>query len=553
MKRKLVFVFLAIVLSTALFAGGGGQGQTPQRSGAEIVTAPGTFPVVSTPITLRVFAGGSPNIENFETNDFTRFYEEKTGVRLQWTISPPGSGPELRRLSIASGDLPDFYMGAGFTKMDEVQYGRDGVFIPLNDLIDQYGFWIKEMFNNAPQVRPMITTPDGNIYSLPLYHDSLHNQYTTKLYINTGWMRNLNLQTPNTLDEYTNVLRAFRTRDPNGNGLMDEIPHITSQPGGIGINALIPFFVNSFIEMDPGGFLVTGNDRVEIAYDKPEFRQALTYLNSLVNEGLLDPTSFTVSEAELRQIAENPQALTIGSTVMLAPSSIFSMTSPRQREFDAIAPLAGPGGVRAAVYHSNVNVQTGQTIITSRCQYPEAVVRWNDWFFTQEGLMTMRIGREGIEWNWARPGELGISGIQGIWHNIGAQGGSTNAFWMQYGVAQYNQHSAQVGVSENLFYGPEGLNTRIYRYTAESYVPFRPAKYLPAMYFEADVLEPIVQSINDIDNYKSMMWARFVTGDLPLTDQNWNNYINALNSMGIRNVLNAYQRTYDTFLRNASR
>jgi putative aldouronate transport system substrate-binding protein len=73
------------------------------------------------------------------------------------------------------------------------------------------------------------------------------------------------------------------------------------------------------------------------------------------------------------------------------------------------------------------------------------------------------------------------------------------------------------------------------------------------MYFEADVISPVVQNINDIRNYRNQMWARFITGDLPLNDANWNNYVRTIDGMGIQAVLGAYQKTYDAYLRNTGK
>ena len=42
--------------------------------------------------------------------------------------------------------------------------------------------------------------------------------------INKAWLDKLGLQVPTTWDELENVLKAFKTQDPNGNGQADEIP-----------------------------------------------------------------------------------------------------------------------------------------------------------------------------------------------------------------------------------------------------------------------------------------------------------------------------------------
>ena len=558
MKKFLVY-FLAIILTASLFASGGQQavsGAASQTSGAysSMVTEPGKFPVVTQPVTLKVFAHQPTAIENFETNTFTKFYEQKSGVKLVWQVAPSASLIELRRLSIASGDLPDFYINTGFTRDDEVLYGKEKVFIPLNNLVDQYGLHIKDMFKDIPESRSFIVTPDGNIYGLPQVTDGVHALFNSKLYVNTAWMKTLNLKTPNTINEYTEVLRAFKSRDPNGNGKADELPLIGYQPpASTEANPIILFFANSYIHMDPNGFNVSRDNKVDVAYNKPEFRQALTYLNSLVTEGLLDPSSFSMTQAQMRQIAEDPSAMRLGTTVMQAPSTIYAMTSQRQRDLDAIPPLAGPAGVRLGAYHPTAQINIGQLNITSACKYPEVVIRWDDWFFSLEGLLTMRIGRENIEWAWAKPGELSYTGVPAKWVNIGSQGGSTNEFWMQYSVASYNRHSLQRGASQAEYYGPEGLNTRLYDYTKNFYMPYKPANHLPPMYFEANVLEPIVQPLNDIISYRNQMWARFITGDLTLNDANWNSYVNTLNQMGVANVIKAYQTTYDTFLKNTGK
>ena len=44
------------------------------------------------------------------------------------------------------------------------------------------------------------------------------------MFINKTWLDKLGLQMPTTWDELENVLDAFKTQDPNGNGKADEVP-----------------------------------------------------------------------------------------------------------------------------------------------------------------------------------------------------------------------------------------------------------------------------------------------------------------------------------------
>ena len=63
--------------------------------------------------------------------------------------------------------------------------------------------------------------PDGTIPALPLIN-LLHNH--NAIWINQDWLTTLGMELPTTAEELVEVLRAFRDRDPNGNGRADETP-----------------------------------------------------------------------------------------------------------------------------------------------------------------------------------------------------------------------------------------------------------------------------------------------------------------------------------------
>lgn len=60
-------------------------------------------------------------------------------------------------------------MGAlGGSDNDIITYGNEGIYIPLNDLIDQYApNFKKRVEEEYPDLMKMITCADGNIYGMP--------------------------------------------------------------------------------------------------------------------------------------------------------------------------------------------------------------------------------------------------------------------------------------------------------------------------------------------------------------------------------------------------
>lgn len=131
---------LSLVLTACSGSGGNASGTNDGGQASEsIVTPKGTYPIVEEKVTLKVMVPSEALVENFETNEFTKWYEEKTNVHVEWIVVPQQSASEKLNLMLASGDYPDVIMRFGVTPAQQMIYGNQGVFLPLNDLIEQYG------------------------------------------------------------------------------------------------------------------------------------------------------------------------------------------------------------------------------------------------------------------------------------------------------------------------------------------------------------------------------------------------------------------------------
>jgi putative aldouronate transport system substrate-binding protein len=99
---------------------------------------------------------------------------------------------------------------------------------------------------------------------------------------------------PTTTEEFYQVLKAFKERDPNGNGKADEIPYIGTNasllnyPDAFLMNAFIynNYFQNNF-------HLMINNGKVDAAFNKPEWKEGVKYINKLFKEGLMPLETFT--------------------------------------------------------------------------------------------------------------------------------------------------------------------------------------------------------------------------------------------------------------------
>ena len=178
----------------------------------------GLFPLTQEPATLRVFIGGNSNVEDFATNEFTKWYEEKTGVKVDFTVAA-GTGDDMTQalnLMLASGDYPDVILipYGVVTTSELAYYGQQGIFLPLNDLIDKVGVETKRIFDIYPPAKTVSTAPDGNIYALPTVNQCYHCSLGAKMWIYQPWLDKLGLEMPTTTEEFKAVLEAFKTPRP---------------------------------------------------------------------------------------------------------------------------------------------------------------------------------------------------------------------------------------------------------------------------------------------------------------------------------------------------
>ncbi|WP_282941318.1 extracellular solute-binding protein [Paenibacillus sp. RC67] len=510
------------------------------------VSPAGVFPITKEPTKIRIMVMDNNRVENFATNEFSKWIEEKTNLRIEWEVVPAKSAEQKLSLSLASGNYPDIFLGLNVKPLLQSLYGKDGVFLPLNDLIDKYGTETKKMFDEAPYVKDMITAPDGSIYGLPLINECYHCTMGTKMWINSVWLSNLGLQVPTTVDEFFEVLKAFKERDPNMNGEADEIPLVgaTNAPSG----NIESFIMESFIESD-GNHMFVKDGTIQAAYIQPGWKDGLKYLHKLYDEGLLAAQSFTQDRNQLKQLGDSPNDALIGATPAQNPSVFSSMDKSRWKQYVTVPPLKGPGGWRTAVTNPYGSVAQGAFIITNKARSPEAAFRLADLLYSGEAALRGTVGRPGKEWTWAEETDNGIDGHHARWKQLVSFGKMQNVHWSQTGPSFRSSEwrLSQAADAEN------PLEVVLYQETKKNYEPFKmdASKVVPPMFFTNDQAEELTDLISPIDNYRREFLARAVMGDADI-DAEWDSYVQTLDkSLNLKRYLEIYQEAYDNRLKKS--
>lgn len=508
------------------------------------VTPAGEFPIVKEKMTLSVFAPMRPFVEDYATNEFTKWYEDKTNIHVQWDVVPENNLNEKRNIILASGNYPDVFLSAGFTSSQQQIYGKQGVLLDLNPYIEKYGIEFKNAVKEVPLLLDYLRDDQGAIYSLAQVNECYHCFYSQKMWIYKPWLDKLGLAVPTTTEDFYKVLKAFKERDPNGNGKADEIPLAGSPKGWntyIGGFLMSSFILDQTFGTNPGEYFQNG--KVTVSFDKPEWKEGLRYLNRLYSEGLMSPESFTMDASQLKRLGENPDTIILGA----APAGWYGVflqnggPSGRYKDYVAVPPLKGPKGF-VSTYYNPAGISVGQFVITNKAKNPAAAYRWGDYLLTFEASIRSTIGRPGIEWRPAEKGELGIDGNQAIWYRLATYGQMQNVHLNQLAITlrttkyrlgekkpddPYNNEVVLYNATKNLYAGKEIPNATI-----------PPLNYSEA---EAAELEDIRVGLT---SYINEAMAKFVIGALSV-DKDWDAYIKNLKGMGLDRYIELIQKAYD--------
>ena len=220
MKKKIfgrkTAMVLALALTTVSLAACGGSGGSAPAS-AE--------PVMDTEQTEFTILGGQSALSpGYTDNEVLNKLQEETGISITWNTMSDSLSEQVN-IHIAGGDLPDAFMGVGFSNYELATYGEDGTFIDLTPYITEDVMPnLTKVLEEHPEVRAAITMDNGAIYGLPsgeqmgtagIGKEKDYSIFTVPQFsmINKAWLDELGLEIPTTLDELHDVLKAFADND----------------------------------------------------------------------------------------------------------------------------------------------------------------------------------------------------------------------------------------------------------------------------------------------------------------------------------------------------
>ena len=548
--KKMLSVLAALTLSVSLLAGcgssskttsatGTASGETAAESGAAGDTAAAQadgnfnetgYPIVKEPITLKVMIAirDSDSLTDFDEMPGVKRLEEETGIHAEWEVIKGSDWKTKLNLAFASGEYPDVILATnGEGQLDDEEYGvTQGIVIPLDDLIDQYMpnfVERRDAEDNDPTTS--LVASDGKIYSVG-YLVGQNINTNQHYFINQEWLDALNLETPANVEELTEVLRAFKTGDPNGNGEADEIPlEMGLDIGFNGIRYMLPLFG---LPCDPDKWIYIDDDKkVQFIATQDGFRDCMEWLHMLYEEGLVDPEivsqDFNTVETKLKE----------GNVGFFTAWRLVAMAYDEGVASNSVLWMPDSS---ASLYRYLELCRPG-AFVTSSNQNVPATMRWLDALLETDMMFSLYYGEqdagEGLGWIYDENNKITVT-------NDGSAEVKNYIDCNTLFFAPGKYLSETFNMPEQRTEKTEYCET----YDAAGIIQKYSNDYLDMAPLTSEQLQDSTLKETDINNAVVENIAAFVTAGV--TDDSWNSFVSMFDGMGIADYVQMYQDAVDT-------
>ena len=251
-----------------------------------------------------------PENDTYTDNAYTRFIKSVINVQNVDVFEANDSQYDTNvSMVISMGSLPDIMV---VSSQDEVEQLVEAGLI--EDLTESYNNCIsdriRKMYESYGDSLKDMVTYDGKIMALP---ETNITDGPNLVWLRKDWMDKLGLSEPHTIDDVVNIVKHFISEDPGNNGV-----DASGKPNTVGLavdtdvtgecgysSEFLLDIIFACFGAYPKQWIM--NDDGEIVYGSvtDEAKEALSYINSLYNQGVIDNDFLLRTSTNICELIEN--------------------------------------------------------------------------------------------------------------------------------------------------------------------------------------------------------------------------------------------------------
>lgn len=459
---------------------------------------------------------------------------------------------EYKNLAFASGDLPDIVINMNLATADLVTYGmEEGMLLPIDQYIDGYMPNLKALYGEHPEWKEKIVAPDGHIYGMGQISDPNDETRNSSIHIYIKWLEELGLKIPQTMDEFMEVMRAFKKAHPEGvpfnGGYNADNPSLILLTG-------LGYVTNDAKALSPA----LRNGQVVFPYgDKEAYPEFLRLMNTLYTEDLMSHDFYSLTATD------NKANVSMG-LAGLYTGAPWSASPDVYMDWNAATPLTSAYNTTKVWPNNSGAFTVSRWSISSKTKYPELCCKLLDFFFNHKGLVLAFYGP-------MTGGEYDTYGMTSGWHwddklkwivyddivndKENRYGGMENPYRQQkimlYTGVQlgdirtfFEDVAAMAKADYKRVWSYDSLDFRHYAGIVDNIKPYFTEGYPGVVFFPQEINQRITDLKSVINAYVESESAKFVTGARPLTQEELDKYFIELDSLGYQEYMKYYVDYY---------
>lgn len=399
--KRAVACVLAVALAAGALAGCGGNSTTPSSAASTSTPASSaaqpeqiTFPLAE-PVELTIAAADLGAASLADNLPVWQEIERRTNVKVNWDVTAAAQYVEVMKLRVSAGggNLPDIMLLPNGLSLAEL--GSQGMILPLEDYIETNGDNILAAYEKFPNMRAL-TSADGHIYSINSMNEAAYfSPYG--FIVRKDWLDRVGLDIPTTIEEWEEVMRAFKAQDANGNGNPnDEVPY--SAGGTVWYTT---YWGNAWgLHMiQSSGWYPDENGQMQYEYLSDNAREWLTWLNKMYSEGLIDPEFMTLGdEAKMFEKVVRDEIGVFTANPSNIPTLLATLQANGVKDAELVA-VAPPKGPHAQATEVIGDMAVDGYVVSSSCENPDIAIAFINYLLSDEGAELLNFGIEGETYN----------------------------------------------------------------------------------------------------------------------------------------------------------
>lgn len=467
---------------------------------------------------------------------FAQYLYEATGIKVEYLHPTVGSEAEAFNLILASGDMPDI-IEADWLSTTYYPAGMDaaisnGLAEPLNNHPDWVPNYMATLAGNETWNK-MAMTDKGQYPGFRFIRGDKGLQVYAGMVIRQDWLDKLGMEVPTTIDQWTEMLRAFRDE------LGATAPMITRNaiPDILDTNA----FVGAYGVVNSNAGFYVQDGRVKYGRMEEGYKQALELLASWYEEGLLNQDFITDdSNTKSARVLNGEGGAFYGLTGSGIGVFMNSAAQAGNTEFNLVAapyPVLNEGDYPEFGHNDNPLNNT-IAVVNPKGQNLEAAIRFLDFGYGEAGTALFNYGKEGESFNWVDGYPTYTDAV------LKPEGGIS----IGNAIARHARSSYGGPFVQGLPYIEQYLQLQIQRDALKAWGATNMMEHtMPAVSVsEADSAE-YNKIIAEVNTFVSEYVSLAINGTYDLENFQ-TEYVDVLKDIGIERALEIQQKAYEAFL-----